>query len=153
MGMKVVIEPPHAGWIKIRVDLGDRELPLRVSYVGGDCVRALTDAVRAFEETGIVQTVDLVGEPELHRLSWGARGAGVALTIGASKTGKPADLLDVARIETATRLELALPFWRALRKLSTEFPPLPNRDWPYAFPEEAVRQLSIAVAKHRPRAR
>lgn len=151
MPMKVVIEPPQAGWIVIRVDLGDRELPMRVSYVGNDCLRALADAVRAFEETGLPQTIDLVDEPGLHRLSWGARGAGVALTIAGSRGGKPADLVDVARVETTTRLELTLPFWRALRKLAPEFPALPNRDWPYAFPEEAVRLLSIAVARHRPR--
>jgi hypothetical protein len=145
---RVSFNSPQSGWMSLSLKEGEQGLVAAVSYTPYDSLRALIEALRAMlEESSQQLTVKWNCEPDELDFQLRAEADRVSLEVlhfpdhrrikGTSRT-----LFSL----TGPKLELCLPFWRALRSLhrdieTDEF----DRNWQRPFPKSEMQHLTESV--------
>jgi hypothetical protein len=153
---RVTFNSPQSGWMSLSLKAGEQSFVAAVSHTPYDSLRALIEGLRTvLEQSSTHVTVKWNCEPD--ELDFELRGEGdrVSLEVlhfpdhrrikGTSRT-----LFSLA----GSKLELCLPFWRALRALhrdivTDEF----DKNWRRSFPESEMQHLTEAVRAYKRKAK
>ncbi|HEX8138729.1 MAG TPA: hypothetical protein VF544_14275 [Pyrinomonadaceae bacterium] len=151
---------PQSGWMSLSLKAGEQSLVAAVSHAPDDSLRALIEALRAvLRESADTITVKWNCEPD--ELDFEFKSEADSADNRASlrvlhfpdhrrRKGTGRTLFSLV----GPKLELCLPFWRALRSLhrdilTDEF----ERNWRRPFPEIEMQQLNEAVRAYRRKAK
>jgi hypothetical protein len=135
----VELSPPSIGWIELALRSGAAEVLIQVSHTPYDSLEEVAAAAASFLETGHVTVARLNCEPDQYDLVFEASRLRAVLYPGGRRT--IASARDVLLHEGAP-LVMARTFWRALRKLESQFEP---EHWNHPFPSQAVERLGRLV--------
>jgi hypothetical protein len=152
----VSFNSPQSGWMSLSLKAGEQSLVAAVSHTPDDSLSALIEALRATLDEGAHSiTVKWNCEPDELDFEFRSEADRASLRVlhfpdhrrtkGSSRTLFSA---------TGPKLELCLPFWRALRSLhrdieTDEF----DRNWRRPFPETEMKHLTEAVRTYKRRAK
>jgi hypothetical protein len=132
-GLQVRFGGPSNGWLRLTVRAGESEVELTISYTPNDFLRELLLALLGDGLDAVANS-----EPELYVCSFRLEADRVTFRIAEQRTG------NVVFTFSGTREEVVVPFWRALRRLETEFVP---DHWRRPFPSGELAALTSAVNK------
>jgi hypothetical protein len=148
----VSFNSPQSGWMSLSLKAGEQTLVAAVSHTPDDSLRALIEALRAvLDESAHRLTVKWNCEPDELDFEFTSEADRASLKVlhfpdHRRRKGTSRTLFSL----TATKLELCLPFWRALRSLhrdieTDEF----DRNWRRPFPEIEMQHFTEAVRTYK----
>lgn len=153
---RVSFNSPQSGWMSLSLEAKEQSTVAAVSHAPDDSLRALIEGLRALlEESSHRVTVKWNCEPDELDFELTGEGDRASLKVlhfpdhrRTKGTGRPLFSL------TCSKLELCLPFWRALRSLhrdieTDEF----DRNWRRPFPAAEMQQLTEAVRAYKRKAK
>jgi hypothetical protein len=141
--------PPVHGWMRLALEGVDGEVEFEFSYTPVDSLRDLAEQLRAVHENGLSRTVRFCCEPaeidlRFEVLTGGRTRITVTRWPGVARTGSDHGLF---AWEGATD-DLALAFWRALRRLQAEsFAAGNSPQWSHPFPAKDVELLGRSLGR------
>lgn len=149
---RVSFNSPQSGWMSLSLKAGEQSLVAAVSHAPDDSLRALIEALRAvLRESAHTITVKWNCEPDELDFEFKSEGDRASLEVlhfpdHRRAKGTARTLFSLM----GPKLELCLPFWRALRSLhrdieTDEF----DRNWRRPFPETEMQQLTEAVRAYK----
>lgn len=148
--LQVSFGAPVHGWLPFALGTGGAGLEAAISQVPYDFLRDLATALRALVEDGLPGSARFSEEPEELELRFEVTAPGRArLSVerwrGPARSGAPQE---VALVRKAATEELALAFWRALRRLQVDhFPGGASPHWSRPFPAADVERLGRALGR------
>jgi hypothetical protein len=153
---RVSFNSPQSGWMSLSLKAGEQSLVAAVSHTPYDSLPALIEALSAMlDESARHVTVKWNCEPDELDFEFGSEADRASLKVlhfpdHRRTKGTCRTLFSLA----GPKLELCLPFWRALRSLhrdiqTDEF----DRNWRRPFPETLMQQLTEAVRAYKRQAK
>jgi hypothetical protein len=136
--LTISFEPPHAGWLPLRIESGDAAVDLNVSYTPNDVLEELVIAALGVTEREETFAVRVHEEPEIKMIRLTRDQDLVTLVVERSH---PAETLLSFQGPVAA---VVLAIWRALRLLESDEQ---FASWGRDFPIGLMRQLGEAVER------
>jgi hypothetical protein len=149
---RVSFNSPQSGWMSLSLKAGEQSLVAAVSHAPDDSLRALLEALRAvLDESAHTITVKWNCEPDELDFEFKSKAGRASLKVLHFPSNRRAKATGRTLLSFAgPKLELCLPFWRALRSLhrdilTDEF----DRNWRRPFPETEMQHLTEAVRAYK----
>lgn len=148
--LQVSFGAPVHGWLPFAIGTAGARVEAAISHVPHDSLGDLATALRALVEDGLPGAVRFCEEPAELELRFDVTAPGrVRLSVerwpGAARGGAPEE---VALVRKAATEDLALAFWRALRRLQVDhFPGGASPHWNRPFPVRDVERLGCALGR------
>lgn len=148
-GLRVAFAREGPGWMRLTLGVDERECSTAFADLPADSLRQVAAAVQAPCVNALAASAWLNGEPEETELRLETERSEQEAVVRLLVRYPGGRRSQYARAEVfaagASRRELGMAFWRALRRLESEFKMAADPPWRFDFPREAVERLGAAL--------
>lgn len=145
--LKVRFEEVKSGWMTVRLESPEQTLSFSPSYTPYDSIAELINALYDFLSWSESETKSVVRwneQPNEYEFVFVNAGEKAELTISEISERVSGRVRESIFSISDSRLQIALPFWRALRDLETTPAHNYEAEWRMSFPS---REMAVLTAK------